>query len=289
MARTATRGRSWLYLGILLIAMLGAGACLFLLFVQLFEGERGAVIAPSVEATPAPTALQNREELETKAKGLELVLQQSDKNTDALEGLVKVRLEQGNLREALVPLEKLADLKPQIPDYRILLAEGKQQIGDSEAAFAAYEKVLSSSPGNIKALQGMVNLQLAQNRPEGAIGRLQDTLKIAAQANATSPGQWDIVSIQLLLAQVYVRQNRFTEANAVYDRAIESNPQDFRPVFAKATILKQQGLDAAAKPLFIRAANLAPPKYKDQLKQMVAQFPADSTTPKEPAKSEASP
>ncbi|MBD2578630.1 tetratricopeptide repeat protein [Oscillatoria sp. FACHB-1406] len=284
MARTATRGRSWLYLGILLIALLGTGACLFLLFVQLLERERSAVIAPSVEANPAPTVLQNSEELETKAKGLELVLQQSDKNTDALEGLVKVRLEQGNLREALVPLEKLADLKPQIPDYRILLAEGKQQIGDSEAAFAAYEKVLNSSPGNIKALQGMVNLQLAQNRPEGAIGRLQDTLKIAAQANATSPGQWDIVSIQLLLAQVYVRQNRLTEANAVYDQAIEANPQDFRPVFAKATILKQQGLDAAAKPLFIRAANLAPPKYKDQLKQIVDQFPADSSPAKEPAK-----
>lgn len=280
MARTAKKGKSWLYLGLILAAMSAAGALLLLLFVQLFERDRATPVAAS-NAQPTsiqPLAFQEREELETKAKGLELVLQQSPNNVDALEGLVKVRLEQGNLAGSLEPLEKLAKLRPQTPDYTILLAEGKQQIGDSEGAFAAYEKVLAESPSNIKALQGMVNLQLAQNRPEGAIGRLQDTLKVASQANFAHPGSMDVVSIQLLLGQVYVRQDRLTEAIAVYDQAIEANPQDFRPLFAKAVVLQQQGLEATAKPLLARAAALAPPKYKDQIKQMVAQPPAVPST-----------
>jgi tetratricopeptide (TPR) repeat protein len=277
MARTAKKGRSWLYFGLVLAAIAGLGAYLF---PRLPQWRDRAAVAPETATTSIqPLSSQQNEELQAKAKGLELLLQQSPNNADALEGLVKVRLEQGDLKGSLTPLAKLAELNPQVPDYTILLAEGQQQLGDSEAAFAAYEKVLATNPSNIKALQGMVNLQLAQNRPEGAIGRLQDTLKVAAQANFAQPGSIDTVSIQLLLGQVYVRQDRLTEAIAVYDQAIEANPQDFRPLFAKAVVLQQQGLEVKAKPLLARAAALAPPKYKDQIKQMVAEPAAKSPTP----------
>jgi tetratricopeptide (TPR) repeat protein len=77
-----------------------------------------------------------------------------------------------------------------------------------------------------------------------------------------------LTSIQLMLGQVYLDQKRTTEAIAVYDQAMAINKTDFRPVLAKAMVLKSQGKDSTAKPFFTTAITLAPAKYKDQIKDM---------------------
>ncbi|NES80599.1 MAG: tetratricopeptide repeat protein, partial [Moorea sp. SIO2B7] len=124
----------------------------------------------------------------------------------------------------------------------------------------------------MNALQGMVSLLLQQNRPEAAIGLLQDTLKTAAQPDSEQSTSIDITSIKLLLAQIYASQKRYTEAIAVYDQTIKTNKEDFRPILAKALVLQDQGKQAEAKPLFTTALSLAPARYKDQIKQMVTQI-----------------
>ncbi|MGD2180098.1 tetratricopeptide repeat protein [Lusitaniella coriacea] len=270
--KTSKKRSSWLYLVIVLSVLAFVGFSLLPLLSGILKNNQVAISPKSASASVQQLSPEQQQELETKAKGYELVLQREPENATALQGLVEVRLQQGYLTAALEPLETLAKLKAQQPDYTILLAEGKRQVGDYEGAFAAYETVLKDNPGNIKALQGMVNLQIQQDRPEGAIGRLQDTLKLATQANLANPGSIDVTSIQLLLGQVYVRQDRFTEAIAVYDQAIESNPQDFRPLFAKALILKEQGQYTTAKSLFTSAVSLAPPKYKDQIQQEIEEL-----------------
>ncbi|NJO21214.1 MAG: tetratricopeptide repeat protein [Spirulinaceae cyanobacterium RM2_2_10] len=236
---------------------------------QTPAGDPSTVLA--TRSTEEQTQLSERE------RGFELVLQREPDNEVALRGLVEVRLEQGSIASALVPLERLAERHPGQPDYGILLAQAREYLGDYEGAFQAYDVILTANPGDINALQGVVNLQLAQNRQEGAIGRLQDTLKIAAQANAANPGSIDVASVQLLLGQVYARQERYTEALAVYDQLITENTQDFRPVLAKATVLQQQSKVSAAKSLFDLAVSLAPAKYKDQIKQMAAELPDTPT------------
>ncbi|MCA1995280.1 MAG: tetratricopeptide repeat protein, partial [Coleofasciculus sp. S288] len=161
-------------------------------------------------------------------------------------------------------------------DYAVLLAQAKQQTGDREGAAQTYRSILASKPGNLNALQGIVSLLIQQDRPEAAIGVLQDTLKTAPQVNEIQPGTVDISSVQLLLGQVYASQQRFTEAIAIYDEAIKANKQDFRPVLAKALILKEQGRMAEAKPLFTTAVSLAPAQYKDQVKQLSGDAPTPS-------------
>lgn len=217
---------------------------------------------------------EQQEELAARAKGYQLVLEREPDNSTALRGLVEVRLEQGDLPGALEPLEKFAELNTQEPDYAILLAEGKQQLGDYEGAFKAYDRVLAKDPGNVRALDGVIELQLQQNKPQRAIDRLQNTLKIATQTNLASPGSIDVTSIQLLLGKVYARQDRWTEAIAVYDQAIESNPKDFRPFYAKASVLEQQGENSQVKALLNQAASLAPPKYKEQIQEQLARMSA---------------
>lgn len=250
------------------------------------------------QSTPTPTQTaqsgeKQSELLQAQARGYELVLQREPDNVTALRGLLQVRLELigqgvGDIKDAIAPLEKLASLNPETTEYGILLAQAKERTGDREGAAQAYRSILASKPGEIKALQGLVNLLLVQQRPEAAIGLLQDTLKAAPAANLAKPESVDVTSVQLILGQVYAVQKRYEEAIAIYDESAKANPKDFRPTLGKAIVLKEQGKTDEAKTLFDRATELAPPNYKDQINQLASGTPSPSpgaTTTPEPAAS----
>ncbi|NER08036.1 MAG: tetratricopeptide repeat protein [Okeania sp. SIO3C4] len=230
------------------------------------------------QSTPSSTQspVADREaDLLAQARGYELVLQREPDNQTALEGLLQVKLEliqsgKGNIEEVIPPLEKLSELNPGNTDYNVLLAQAKTYTGDREGAAQIYRSLLTAKPGDLKALQGLVNLLLQQERPEAAIGLLQDTLKAAPVANQVEADSIDVVSVQLILGQVYAEQKRYDEAIAVYDEAIKGNAEDFRPVLAKAIMLREQGNNEAAQELFNQAIELAPAGFKDQIKREVS-------------------
>ncbi|WP_066377688.1 MULTISPECIES: tetratricopeptide repeat protein [unclassified Anabaena] len=233
-------------------------------------------------------ASEQKSKLEDTVRGYELVLQREPENQTALKGLLQARLQllslkQGNIQGVIEPLEKLAKLNPEQSEYSVLLAQAKQQIGDKEGAAQAYRTILATNPGDLKALQGMVALLLDQQRPEAAIGLLQDTLTKAAQANTIQPGSVDVVAVQILLGNVHANQQRYPQAIAAFDQAMKKAPQDFRPVLAKAMLLQEQGKAAEAKPLFDSAVALAPAQYKDEISKAATASatptPAASPTP----------
>jgi tetratricopeptide (TPR) repeat protein len=232
---------------------------------------------------------EQKSKLEDQVRGYELVLQKDSENQTALKGLLQARLGllsqkgQGEVKPAdiqavIEPLEKLAKLNPQQSEYGVLLAQAKQQIGDKEGAAQTYRTILTTKPGDLKALQGMVNLQLSEKRPEAAIGLLQESLAAATQANTVKPGSVDVVAVQVLLGSVYAFQKNDTLAIAAYDQAIKKDAQDFRPVLAKAMLFKEQGKLDEAKPLFDSATALAPAQYKDEINKAAA-APTATPTP----------
>ncbi|MDZ8188992.1 MAG: tetratricopeptide repeat protein [Nostoc sp. ChiSLP02] len=240
------------------------------------------------------TSADQKSKLEDQVRGYELVLQREPENQTALKGLLEARLQllsqkqksevkASDIQVVIEPLEKLAKLNPEQSQYAVLLAQAKQQIGDREGAAQAFRSVLDTKPGDLYALRGMVALLLSQQRPEAAIGLLQETLTNAAQANINQPGSIDTVAVQVLLGNVHFSQKRYAQAASVYDQAIKKDPKDFRPVAAKAMLLKQQGKDAQAKPLFDSAAALAPAQYKDEIKKAanapIPTTPATSSAP----------
>jgi tetratricopeptide (TPR) repeat protein len=267
----------WLSLVLVLAVLAFVGFSMIPLLGSVFQENQ-----PSARATPATTptvSSAKQAELEAQAKGYELVVQREPQNVAALRGLLEVRLKMGDIKGAIPPLEQLVKVNPEQADYAVLLAQAKQQTGDREGAAQVYRTLLASQPGNLNALQGLVSLLMQQNRPEAAIGLLQDTLKTATQVNDIKPGSVDIISVQLLLGQVYATQTRYAEAIVIYDESIKANKQDFRPVLAKALILKEQGKTAEAQPLFTTAVSLAPAQYKDQVKQLATQ----TATPQSPS------
>ncbi|HEY9894037.1 MAG TPA: tetratricopeptide repeat protein [Candidatus Sericytochromatia bacterium] len=259
----------WIINVVLILAVVAfVGFSLLPLISEAFKGQPQTATSPT--PTQSASATPKKEELEAQAKGYELVLQREPENATALRGLLEARLGLGDVKGAIAPLEKLAKLNPKETEYAILLAQAKQQTDDTEGAAQTYREILKTQPGDRNALQGLSNLLLQQNRPEAAVGLLEDTIKTAPQANKIQAGSVDVGSVQVILGQVYASQKRFDEAIAVFDEAAKSNKQDFRPILGKALILKDQGKTDAAKPLFASAAELAPAQFKDQINQLAS-------------------
>lgn len=231
------------------------GFSLFPLFNFVLDG--GAAVATESSRLSAAQASQ----LQTQISGYTQVLQKEPENQVALKGLLDARLQLGDIKGSLAPLEKIAALNPQTPNYTVLVAQTKQYLGDLEGATASYRTVLALQPQNINALQGLVSLLIDAKRPEAAMGAVQTALKtVGADADATP--------IKLLMAQIYLTQQRNADALGIYDAAIEANKQDFRPVLAKALVFKQMGNLTQAQSLMSTAVDLAPSEYKDRIKEL---------------------
>jgi tetratricopeptide (TPR) repeat protein len=246
---TANRNR-WL-VGTVLTLALAAFLSLSLLPILGSNSNRRGSDAASTSPPADPTSMQA--ELEAQARGYELVLEREPDNQTALQGLVDARIQLGDISGVVSPLEKLVELNPGVADYAVLLAQTKQQMGDLEGAAQVYRQVLDQEPGNINALQGLTVLLVEQNRPQAAIGLLQDTLKTADKLQSEG---------------VHVEANSLDQAIAIYDDTIAAAPEDFRPVLAKALVLQDKGDADTAKALFAQATALAPAQFKDQIELM---------------------
>lgn len=263
----AAKRNRWL-VGTVLTLALAAFLSLSLLPILGGNGTRRASTNANPDQPADPASIQA--ELEAQARGYELVLEREPENQTALEGLVDTRIQMGDIEGVVAPLQTLVELNPEIPDYAVLLAQTKQQIGDLDGAAQVYREVLDQRPGDMNALQGLVSLLVQQNRPQAAIGLLQDTLNTANQL-AETPNSIDTISVKLLLAQVYVEDDQTDQAISLYDETITAAPEDFRPVLAKALVLQESGQAEAAKTLFAQATAMAPSQFKDQIEQMAAQ------------------
>lgn len=89
-----------------------------------------ALKEPAENATTAPTSRESQ--LQAQERGYELVLQREPENQAALRGLVEVRIEMKNAQGAIAPLEKLVKLNPGEQEYKMLLAQVKQQVGGGD-------------------------------------------------------------------------------------------------------------------------------------------------------------
>lgn len=265
---SAKRNR-WLVGTVLTLALAAFLSLSLLPFFGANGGRRADSNANGVPGTD-PTSMQA--ELEAQARGYELVLEREPDNQTALQGLIESRIQLGDIQGVVEPLERFVELNPDVPEYAVLLAQTKQQTGDLEGAAQIYRNVLDQQPGNINALQGLVALLIQQDRPQAAIGLLQDTLTTAEQLQGEEePTGIDTPSVKLLLAQVYVETGNPDQALALYDETIAEAPDDFRPVLAKALVLQEQGDTDSAQSLFAQATSMAPAQFKDQIEQMAAQ------------------
>jgi tetratricopeptide (TPR) repeat protein len=212
-------------------------------------------------------------ELQAQVQAYDRILVQQPDDVSALQGTIRAKLQLEDVRGVAPALEKLAATQPATPAYSILLAQTKQYLGDKEAAIEAYRQALNAQkPASIDALQGLVSLLVDVKRPEAAIGEVQKAVQeipVAADGIPTA----DIVPYNLLLAQIYAAQKRYPDAISIYEQLTTTYPKDFRPLVAKALVLKAAGNPTAAKSLLVAANALAPAEYKDRIQQLASDRP----------------
>ncbi len=263
MATSRTQRDVWVYVGI------GAMVSALVLFslVPLGMGlwqPRPAADGVANGGTP----------LENQALGYQLVLEREPDNVNALQGLLEIRLQQKNLAAAIAPLERLGQIKADQVQYRILLAQLKTQLEDKAGAAKVYREILLQSPYNIQALKGLSGLYAQQERPAEAVAIVQNAITQAIKAQTAAPGTVSpdqLTSLQLLLGEIYLSQNRPDQAIAIYEAASKVNGNDFRPVLAQAQVMAQTGKVKEADPFFQQAIMLAPVQYKDSIKSIALQ------------------
>lgn len=264
MKASPTKRSPWVYLGLFL--MIGA------LFIFSIAPLVSSILQQSRVDNAAATPLDaNTRRLEAEALGYELVLEREPDNINALQGLLENRLRQSNLKDAIAPLERLSQLIPEQIEYTLLLAQTKQQLQDYEGASNIYRNLLVSNPLDIRTLKGLSDLFILQKRDAEAIQTVQNAITQAIKIRGADPSEENsanVTSVQLLLGEIYLQQNRVEEAIALYDNTSQMSPDDFRPILAKAIVLNQQGQTKAAEPIFQQALLLAPTQYKETIKQM---------------------
>jgi Flp pilus assembly protein TadD len=255
------RNNRWLLNTVLVLATVSLmGVTAFPFFMSM-----GNLSSQQPNPTASQTPQARQEELKKQAEGYALVLQREPENQTALRGLLETRLAMADVKGAVEPLEKLVKLNPNDAQMSVLLAQAKQQNGDLESAAQVYRDVLQKKPGDLDVLGGLSALLVTQNKPEAAVSLLKDTLREASKVNQAAAGTVDTAAVQVLLGKVYANQKRYGEAIASFDAAAKDNPQNFQPVYYKASVLKEQGKTEEAKPLFDKAAALAPAQFKDQI------------------------
>ncbi len=241
--------------------------------------------APITSPSPTAQATEQLQQLEAQEKGYQAVLDREPDNLTALEGLVstQAQLIQAGKRPVdavIAPLERLTKLNPNEPQYAIILAQVQQQTGNLEQAELILEDVLEKNPGNVNALRGLVDLNLQQNRPQAALG-LVETAIAQAQTNPATPGMEppDVLGLQLILGDIYLSQQDFSQAQSIFSEVAQAHPNDFRPVFGQAIAMQAQGKNEEAAPLFTKAENLAPAEFRDQIKMAAIPTTPPSPTP----------
>ncbi|MEO1691945.1 MAG: tetratricopeptide repeat protein [Cyanobacteria bacterium J06631_6] len=253
---------SWIYLvlGVMLFSLITVSA--LPLVGSVVEGQQ---FAKNPNQEVITLSKQELTMLEAEASGYQKVLEREPNNDTALNGLLKIRLQQKDLTGAIAPLAKLAKIHPEQTEYSTLLAQAKQQLEDYEGAAAAYKEVLTEHPGDIYALGGITNLYLTQELPERAIALLKKTIRLAEKADSPQNISINREAVELLLGELYTNQERYGEAIALYDELAELDQTDFRPILAKALVLEKKGDLSEAQPVLQKAYVAAPEEYKDQI------------------------
>lgn len=158
-----------------------------------------------------------------------LVINPGNVPAQLLQGRALMRL--GSIEQAATVLGNLSRQQPGSLDVRIELARLdvlKKRYPEAEAAF---NKILVSNPGEFRAFAGLVDIFTAQNRPDKALGILDQELT----RTHGSP------QILYLAAITSLRTGRFNEAIGYLQRMADKDPDAVDPLLELAGVLRLQG------------------------------------------------
>ncbi|KAH7388542.1 hypothetical protein KP509_16G081000 [Ceratopteris richardii] len=215
--------------------------------------------------------LKDSSQLKEQLQRFLTILKDNPDNLDALEGVAVSYAEIGEFAKAEPTLLQLVEKKPMDVEALRLLGEVQNALGKFSECVNSYRKALKISPRSITLWKGLSEGLVSQGNPELAIKEIiseRDRLRTSKQENVdnkeqiSDPDEATWIQINLLLGKLYAEWDHTTDALAVYDSIIKSNPDDFQGYLAKGILLKKQEQKGEAERMFIQAKFLAPENLK---------------------------
>lgn len=190
-------------------------------------------------------------------------------------------LDQGNLEQAGAVFGSLAQQVPQSVDVKLKLAEVSLKRRNFADAEAAYNRILQDHPNEVRAVAGLVNVDMAQNQPEKALDRLEAQLtrshgspaiRHLAAATALRIGRYNLaienlrqlagqtssITPLIEMAQVFQLKGDVHNAILTLQKAATLQPKDPRPGALLPFMLESESRDQEAKQVARRALSGSP-------------------------------
>lgn len=214
---------------------------------------------------------------------LESAAQMDDTAIQADLALVMAHLRRGETDKALEAHAQLERKQPDNPLVHNLRGGLMLAKRDVPAARAAFEKALSIRPEYLAAAVNLARIDLSENRPDDALGRIRavvernpknaealltlaelqrsigaapaEVLASLTRAEAVSPGA---VAPNLAIVQHHLRQREFPQALQVAQKLAAANPEDARVVDALARAQLAAGDSQQAISALNKLASLQP-------------------------------
>ncbi|MCS6959005.1 MAG: tetratricopeptide repeat protein [Pseudanabaenaceae cyanobacterium SKYGB_i_bin29] len=223
---------------------------------------------PAPKPAPQETTLSPEEKIKVEIASYEKVLAKEPTNQFALENIVQLKTQIGDIKGTIPYLQTLANTYPEQTVYRLTLARTYQQLQETDKAITEYRNVLAIEPSNLNALQQLVETELSLNRVDSAIDLLQAAIEKSEAANKIKPNSADVASVKLFLGDTYLQLKRFDEAEATYRSVKESDPKDFRPILGEAFIKRELQQEEEAQKLFAKAKEMAPEQFHSRIDEL---------------------
>jgi putative PEP-CTERM system TPR-repeat lipoprotein len=203
--------------------------------------------APEIQLRLAQAYLLNAEEAKAET-ALKQVLAFDPNNAEAIIALADLSIRKGDPVTAERSLEQLIKRRPDLPEAHLLLAAAYASQNNIDQAVAVYRRMqplfpknpqvpwlmstllarqnkraeareacgqaLELAPDFLPPLEGLVDLDLADKKPQAALDRVNQQLKRRPS----------VPELQLLLAKIYIEQKDYTNAEATLLKAIQLAP-----------------------------------------------------------------
>ncbi|WZZ37645.1 hypothetical protein YC2023_033904 [Brassica napus] len=217
--------------------------------------------AKPAAATPisSPPRPSSTESIETdQISSLEKHIATNPKDSEALQSLMKIKLQSKNLDQALEILNRLISLDPEEQEWRLLKAQVQTYGGDFDSATKGFEEILAKDPLRVEAYHGLV---MAYSDSESKLSELEGRIGEAIERCKREDKKKDFRDFMLLIAQIRVMEGNPSEALRVYQELVKDEPRDFRPYLCQGLIYTLMKKKDEAEKQFEQFRRLVPENH----------------------------
>ncbi|KAJ0235090.1 TPR_REGION domain-containing protein [Hirschfeldia incana] len=208
---------------------------------------------------PPPPPASQVESIETdQESALEKHLANNPNDLEALQSLMKIKLQSKNLDQSLEILNRLISLDPEEQEWRILKAQVQTYGGDFDSATKGFEEILKIDPLRVEAYHGLV---MAYSESESKLSELEGRIGEAIERCKREDRKKDFRDFMLLIAQIRVMEGNAGEALRVYQELVKDEPRDFRPYLCQGLIYTLMKRKDEAEKQFEQFRKLVPENH----------------------------